>query len=85
MAANDNAIDCNKSELSFVDMLAACIGVDAGGKKYFRTHKVNPVAGSKGISCGSGINSELELQNEMRNLFCLDTNGDVALRVSQTT
>jgi hypothetical protein len=85
MAANDNAIDCNKSQLTFWELLSGCIGEEASGKKYLRTHKVNPVAGSSGIDCGSGINSEEELLNEFRNLFCLDANGDIAIRMSQTT
>lgn len=85
MAANDNALDCAKGSLTFHEMLAACIGVEASGKKYVRTHKVTAVAGSQGISCNSGINSEEELENELRNVFCLDANGDWAIRMSQTT
>lgn len=85
MAANDSALDCTKSELTFSELLAGCIGKQANGNKYLRTHKVTPVAGSSGIDCNSGINSEEELENELRNIFCLDTNGDMALRISQTT
>jgi len=85
MAANDNALSCSKGSLTFYEMLAACIGVEASGKKYVRTHKVTAVAGSEGITCNSGINSEDELKNELRNIFCLDANGDWAIRLSQTT
>lgn len=85
MATNDSAIDCAKSELTFWELLAAAVGKEASGKKYIRTHKVTAVAGSKGVSCGAGINSEAELQNELRNMFCLDANGDIAIRISQTT
>lgn len=85
MATNDNALSCAKGSLTFYEMLAACIGEEADGKKYVRTHKVTAVAGSSGISCNSGINSEAELQNELRNIFCLDANGDWAIRLSQTT
>lgn len=84
MAANDNVLDCNTGALTFWEMLGSAIGVQADGKKYLRMHVVTPVAGSSAISCGSGINSPEELMSEMRNLFTLDSNGDVAIRVSQT-
>lgn len=85
MAANDNALTCATGELGFWELLGACIGVQADGKKYLRTHKVNPVAGSSGVSCGNNINSPSDLENELRNAFCLDANGDFAIRISQTT
>ncbi len=85
MATNDNGISCAKQDLSFWELLAGCIGKEASGKKYIRTHKVTPVSGSKGIDCNSGINSQEELENEMRNIFCLDANGDLAIRITQTT
>jgi hypothetical protein len=85
MATNDNALSCSKGSLTFHEMLAACIGVEASGKKYVRTHKVTAVPGSNGISCNSGVNTEEELENELRNVFCLDANGDWAIRMSQTT
>jgi hypothetical protein len=84
MATNDNALTCAKKDVTFWEMLAGAIGVDAAGKKYIRTHKVTPVPGSSGISCTNGISTDEELLNEFRNFFTLDTNGDIAIRVSQT-
>lgn len=84
MATNDNALTCAKKDVLFWELLAGAIGVDASGKKYIRTHKVSPVAGSSGISCTNGISTEEELLNEFRNFFCLDANDDIAIRISQT-
>jgi len=84
MATNDNALSC-QSNIQFYEMLAAALGKEASGKVYLRTHKVTAVAGSKAIACqGSGIDEET-LEIELGRVFCIDANGDIAIRISQTT
>lgn len=84
MAANDNAVTCGNSEITFWELLASCIGVDAGGKKYVRYYEPTNVPGSKGFSCGVPIDVN-EIQNELKNIFTTDANGDMCIRISKAS
>jgi hypothetical protein len=85
MSTNDNAVTCSTSAASIFELIAGCLGKESSGNVYLRTHKVTPVEGSNAIDCGSGINSDEELLVFLRNAICLDSNGDMAIRISQTT
>jgi hypothetical protein len=82
MAANDNAVSCSNSEATFWELLASCIGEDATGKKYLRYYEPSNVSGSKGFSCGADMGPE-QIQNELRNLFTTDSNGDMCIRIAK--
>jgi hypothetical protein len=79
MAANDNAVACGNTEVTFWELLASCIGEDASGKKYIRLYATTDVADSKGFSCGSDMGVE-QIQNELRSLFTVNANGDMCIR-----
>jgi hypothetical protein len=83
MAANDNILKCSTS-LSFIEAIGMCLGKMADGKVYLRTHKITPVAGSKAFSCSVGMDEEA-VRTMIMSCLCEDSNGDVAIRISQTT
>lgn len=80
MAANDNVNEC-AGGLTFLDLFAAAFGKDASNKKYLRLYKTTAVAGSKAFNCGGNA---ADLESELLNTFTLDSNGDIAIRVSIT-
>lgn len=80
MAANDNVITCG-ADFTFEELLAGAIGEDASGKPTLRLHDSDSVSGSKFFPCGSAIDGE-NVNAALRNLFTLDSNGDIAIRVS---
>jgi hypothetical protein len=80
MAANDNVIACG-ADFSFEELLAAAIGKDASGKPTLRLHDSNSVSGSKFFDCATGI-SKQGIEAGLKGLFTLDSQGDVAIRVS---
>ncbi len=79
MAANDNAITCNTSMLTFWELLAGAMGKDAGGKTYLRLYAATNVSGSHAFGCGDPVNQD-ELERKFASAFALDANGDIALR-----
>jgi hypothetical protein len=78
MAANDNAISCG-TEFTLTELLASAIGKDATGKPYLRLYATNNVSGSKFFDCGQPVDPT-NVDSVLKNLFTLDSNGDVALR-----
>lgn len=84
MAANDNALTCSNKDLTLEELFAAAIGKDASGKPYLRYYDTTNVAGSKFIACGFPVDAQ-NLTDVFRNLFTLDANGDIALRVAKAT
>jgi hypothetical protein len=84
MAAGDNVVSCSNPDATFLELLFSAIGKDASGNKYLRLKTTTAVAGSKAFTCGEPLGEE-QMKNELRSLFVIDTNGDVALRVTTTT
>lgn len=80
MAANDNVIACG-AEFTFEELLAGAIGLDASGKPTLRVHDSDSVSGSKFFDCGAAIDPT-NLNAALKNLFTLDGNGDIAIRIS---
>lgn len=80
MAANDNVVSCG-ADFTFEELLAAAIGKDSSGKATLRLHDSNSVSGSKFFACGSD-GTDQQLDAGLKALFTLDSNGDIALRVS---
>ena len=80
MAANDNVIECG-TDFTFEELLAAALGKDSSGKTTLRLHDSDSVSGSKVFACGSDGTAE-NLKAALKGLFALDSNGDIAIRVS---
>lgn len=78
MAAQDPAIECG-ADFTLTELLASAIGVDASGRRYIRLITTTNVAGSKAFSCGQPVDP-LNIEAEIKNIFALDANGDVAIR-----
>lgn len=76
MAANDNAVTCGK-ELGLLELFVSAIGTDASGKPTLRLYKSSDT-GVDFSTCSKNLNAE----EIARNLFTLDSNGKIAVRVS---
>lgn len=78
MAANDNVVDCGKV-FTLKELLIGAIGQDSSGKSTLRLHSSNSVNDSTLLNCTNKMVTEDEA---LMSLFTLDTNGDIAVRVS---
>lgn len=78
MAANDNVVGCGKT-FTLKELLIGAIGQDASGKSTLRLHSSASVDDSAIKTCA---NKEVQEEEALMSLFTLDTNGDIAVRVS---
>ncbi len=78
MAAQDPAIFCG-ADFTLSELIASAIGVDASGRRYIRLITTTNASGSKAFACGQPVD-QLNIDAEMKNVFALDANGDVAIR-----
>lgn len=78
MAAQDPAIECG-TDFTLLELLASAMGEDASGRKYIRLITTTNVSGSKAFSCGIPVDKD-NVEAELKNLFALDANGDIAIR-----
>lgn len=85
MVANDNAVTCALQDITLAELIASAIGKDASGKPYLRYYETTNVAGSKFFAC-DGIPPDFSnMPSVFANLFALDANGDISLRVAKAT
>lgn len=80
MATNDNAISCG-ADFTLEELLSGCIGKDSSNKPTLRLYESAATAGSKFFACGNPVD-ETNFAAVLKNLICLDSNGDFAVRVS---
>lgn len=77
MALNDSAITCPNSAVTFDELLLSAIGTDSSGKPTLRVIDSNDT-GTNFVTCDKGLTKE----EVLRQLFALDSNGKVAIRIS---
>lgn len=82
MAANDNVIKC-AADFTLEELLASAIGKDATGKPYIRLYETTDVSGSKFFPCAQPVDKD-NVDAVLRNLFTLNANGDIAIRIANT-
>jgi len=82
MAANDNKVACG-IDFTAEELLASCVGVDAGGKNYIRFFEATEVGGSTPFSCGNPVTPD-DLVAVLKSCICLNTAGDACIRYAPT-